>query len=280
MNYTPKQPKNEVENKKNFKKFDKQWKKWVNVNMSLGCNKDEIFNILLNHNFQHDDICSVMNYTPNQNDIKHDTITQETSKNFLENPLFVKIDSSLLEIYKIDNFLNDEECDNIINIINTSSLLKSTTTLEVDSKFRTSSTCHFDMSNSIISYIDTKIHDIMKISKSKGENLQGQKYLIGEEFKTHSDYFSKNQEYNINHLQNGGQRTWTFMVYLNNVEEGGDTEFTEINTKIKPIRGMALLWNNLNDDNTENVYSLHRGLPIIKGEKYIITKWIREKNRT
>ena len=117
----------------------------------------------------------------------------------------------------------------------------------------------------------------MNISKKKGEPLQGQKYSVGEEFKKHSDFFAKNENYNLIHLNNGGQRTWTFMIYLNDVEEGGETEFTEINLLIKPVKGTAIMWNNLIYGN-ENSYSLHRGMPVIKGEKYIVTKWFRQNN--
>lgn len=65
------------------------------------------------------------------------------------------------------------------------------------------------------------------------------------------------------------------MIYLNDVEEGGHTCFTEIDVAIKPSRGTAVFWNNLNRDGTVNENTKHAGLPVIKGEKVIITKWFR-----
>lgn len=69
------------------------------------------------------------------------------------------------------------------------------------------------------------------------------------------------------------------MVYLNDVEEGGTTKFPLINLDIVPKKGTAIIWYNLDKNNNRNKYSNHSGSPIIKGEKYIITKWFREKKQ-
>ena len=67
------------------------------------------------------------------------------------------------------------------------------------------------------------------------------------------------------------------MIYLNDVEEGGETDFSEINTTFSPKKGMAIVWKNSNGTGTENPASLHAGMPVIKGRKMIITKWYRER---
>ena len=67
------------------------------------------------------------------------------------------------------------------------------------------------------------------------------------------------------------------MIYLNDVEEGGETDFSEINTTFSPKKGMAIVWKNSNGTGTENPASLHAGTPVIKGKKIIVTKWFREK---
>jgi prolyl 4-hydroxylase len=72
-----------------------------------------------------------------------------------------------------------------------------------------------------------------------------------------------------------GNRTWTFMVYLNDGMTGGATRFTEIDLEVQPKRGMALLWNNLRPDGTPNPATMHCGEPVIAGHKIIITKWFR-----
>jgi len=73
-----------------------------------------------------------------------------------------------------------------------------------------------------------------------------------------------------------GNRTWTFMVYLNHVMEGGGTKFFAIDKVIQPKVGMAVVWNSLYPDGVVNPDTLHAGLPILQGQKYVITKWFRE----
>ena len=68
------------------------------------------------------------------------------------------------------------------------------------------------------------------------------------------------------------------MIYLNDVEEGGETEFTKLNVKIKPKRGRAVIWGNMTSDNKVDHNTMHAGLPVIKGEKHIITKWFKKEN--
>jgi prolyl 4-hydroxylase len=78
-------------------------------------------------------------------------------------------------------------------------------------------------------------------------------------------------------LQQKGQRLATFITYLSEVEEGGETIFPKIDLKVKPHKGDGLLFYNLHSDGTVDELALHGGLPVIKGEKWIVTKWIREK---
>ena len=66
------------------------------------------------------------------------------------------------------------------------------------------------------------------------------------------------------------------MIYLNDVSKGGETEFTKIDKKFKPLRGNAIIWNNLNEDGSTNENTMHQAHPVIEGEKVIITKWFRQ----
>lgn len=74
----------------------------------------------------------------------------------------------------------------------------------------------------------------------------------------------------------GGQRTWTAMIFLNPVAEGGETEFPHIKIGVRPRTGTMLIWNNMKPDGTLNYKTLHTGTPVKKGSKYIITKWYRQ----
>lgn len=67
------------------------------------------------------------------------------------------------------------------------------------------------------------------------------------------------------------------MIYLNDVEEGGGTRFRRLEKTITPEKGKAVIWNNLNSDGSVNPYTIHHGMKVRKGSKYVITKWFRER---
>ncbi|GLS27236.1 2OG-Fe(II) oxygenase [Marinibactrum halimedae] len=107
--------------------------------------------------------------------------------------------------------------------------------------------------------------------------IQGQYYEVGQEFKPHTDFF---EEHEID--QHGavmGQRTFTVMIYLNTVEEGGETEFPRLNAKFAPKCGTAVIWSSLYSDGAPNINSLHHAHPVKKGYKAVITKWFRSSSR-
>ena len=103
--------------------------------------------------------------------------------------------------------------------------------------------------------------------------MQGQFYDVNQQFKPHTDFFEKSEL-----TQNGGllgQRTYTVMVYLNDVESGGETSFPLIDAEFTPKKGKAIIWSNLNPDYSPNHFSLHHAKKVHRGYKAVITKWFR-----
>ena len=123
--------------------------------------------------------------------------------------------------------------------------------------------------------IDKKLVNLLDLNPFIGENMQGQKYLIGQYYKEHHDFFTPFTPEFKTYCEWMGQRTWTTMIYLNDVEEGGETYFKHLKLKIKPKKGLLIAWNNLFFNGIPNYKTLHEALPPISGEKYIITKWWR-----
>lgn len=263
------------------KEFYGSWKEWLDINVNNGCNKKELFDILLKNNFDYNLIKNELkiDYVPKK---KEEIILDTDINNFYNIKIKngKKFNTDLIQLYTIDNFLTENEC-NIIIHFSKNYLKKSqiTNKNEVDKKFRTSYTCYQQNLDTIgknyLKYIDKKICDTISIPNEYSEEIQIQFYDIGQEFKLHSDYFNIDnyQEYCVDN----GNRTWTFMIYLNDVEEGGATYISKINQRFYPKRGKALIWNNLLKDGSNNINTLHAGEPIIKGTKIIITKWFRQK---
>ena len=104
------------------------------------------------------------------------------------------------------------------------------------------------------------------------EDIHIVKYSKGGEYKIHHDYFYDNEE----ELSKGGDREYSFLIYLNDDFEGGETEFPQLNKKIKPEIGKGVLWKNLYEDGYPIIESEHAGLPVESGTKWILIIWIRE----
>ena len=190
-----------------------------------------------------------------------------------------KIKYPFTQIYKYDNFLSENECRDLIKYIG-SDLRASTVADEGDTclvnDYWTSQTATLNyFGHPFFLEIDKKLSNFLNLNPFLGEIMQGQKYLPGQYYKEHHDFFSPYTKEFKTYCEWMGQRTWTTMLYLNDVEEGGETYFKHLNLKIKPQRGLLLAWNNLYFNGFPNFKTLHEALPPKSGDKYIITKWWR-----
>ncbi len=125
--------------------------------------------------------------------------------------------------------------------------------------------------------VNFRISALTGIEPALGEPLQGQRYLVGQEFKAHTDFFEPNGPDFATYCSVAGQRTWTAMIYLNAPDEGGATAFPHLKAEVKPETGAILIWNNLDATGKPNPWTLHHGTKVVRGAKYVITKWFRER---
>ena len=202
---------------------------------------------------------------------------------FYNNPIekkAEKIEYPFTQIYAYKNFHSDQACSKLIECINKStrkSTLANDNDEALSSDYRTSQTAdlHFFPEELIID-IDEKLENFMELDRFLGEALQAQKYNPGEYYKEHWDFFPprSKKQYKV-YCEWMGQRTWTTMMYLNDVSEGGETYFKHLKLKVKPERGLLLAWNNLYRNGKPNYKTMHEALPPLKEDKYVITKWWR-----
>ncbi|TMN87912.1 hypothetical protein CWB72_14090 [Pseudoalteromonas phenolica] len=101
-------------------------------------------------------------------------------------------------------------------------------------------------------------------------------YAPGQEYKSHYDYFDPRYEGSDSHLQNGGQRTRTALVYLNDTYSGGETEFPKVSLSYKGSAKELIVFDNLTKSGELNPLTLHRSVPIKNGHKWIVNQWVRE----
>lgn len=124
----------------------------------------------------------------------------------------------------------------------------------------------------IIQKIKEIVSTITNLPVSHQEMPNIVKYKVGGKYEPHHDFMSY-----LSGQRCENDRKYTCMIYLNDAMEGGDTYFPNYKLKISPTKGTLVAWENLYPDGTPNPDSLHAGLPVTKGEKWILVIWVREK---
>jgi prolyl 4-hydroxylase len=188
-----------------------------------------------------------------------------------------KIPAVGLDIFVVREFLSADLCRQVIELIDKDRVPSGLLAPTDDPEFRTSESCNLRLTDPINIQVEQKINGLMGIDPRHGETIQGQRYAVGQQFKEHHDFFYPSEPYWPEQERQGGQRTWTAMIFLNEPEGGGQTAFPKANVRVTPRTGNLLAWNNLNEAGDPNMYSLHTGLPVEGGLKYVITKWYRER---
>jgi prolyl 4-hydroxylase len=182
-----------------------------------------------------------------------------------------------LELFIVRGFLDPASCAALIERIDERRRPSQIADDVGIANYRTSETCDLDWRDPLVAEVDAKIAGLLGLSLDASEPIQGQRYAPGQEFKAHTDTFEPGGYDFYLHTAETGQRTWTAMIYLNEPEEGGATRFKAIGKTIQPETGKLLAWNNLLTDGQPNPATLHQGMKVRRGTKYIVTKWFREQ---
>ena len=175
----------------------------------------------------------------------------------------------------LGNVLSDEECDELVSLskdkLNRSKIGSSREVNEM----RTSSSMYFqDKENDLIAKIEKRVSSIMNVPVEHGDGIQILKYTPGQEYKAHFDFFASTSKAAKNN------RISTIVMYLNDVEQGGETFFPKLNLSVSPQKGMAVYFEYFYNDQTINEQTLHGGAPVITGEKWVATQWMRKQKTT
>jgi prolyl 4-hydroxylase len=182
-----------------------------------------------------------------------------------------------LELFILRGFLGTAECAAFCALIDERRRPSTIADDQGIANFRTSETCDLDRHDPLVARVQAALADLTGIPLSHAEPIQGQRYAAGQEFRPHTDTFNPGgTDYFLNCAE-AGQRSWTAMIYLNEPEDGGATRFRTIGKTIRPETGKLLAWNNLLADGSPNPATLHQGMKVRRGTKYILTQWYRER---
>jgi prolyl 4-hydroxylase len=189
------------------------------------------------------------------------------------------------KIKSYKNFITPEECENVINIAKP--ILTNTTVIgseydEGGKKYRVADGVFiYPGQYELIDNIKKRIAELSKYPIENQEAFHVICYPPGGYYVAHHDFFHPaNNDLYMNEIKKGGQRTETWLLYLNDYFEGGETRFPREHEVVVPETGMIVNWNNILETGALNYDSLHSGEPIISGQKWVATIWVRESTHT
>ena len=188
-----------------------------------------------------------------------------------------KVPSGKADLFILRDFLPHELCAELIALIDRDNRPSTIVDDQGEALFRTSKTCDLDPASALARNLDARIATALGIDPALGEPIQGQKYEVGDEFRDHTDYFEPSGFDYLTHCGETGQRIWTAMVYLNEPAAGGATRFRKLDKIVQPEAGKLVVWANLDRSGKPNAATLHSGMKVRQGSKYVITKWYRER---
>ena len=179
----------------------------------------------------------------------------------------------------IGGFLSDDECDALVGL-SRPRLARSQTVdhhsggSEVNAA-RTSDGMFFERGEALlVQRIEQRIAALLRWPQERGEGLQVLRYAPGAQYRPHFDYFDPAQPGTAAVLKHGGQRVGTLLMYLQVPRRGGATIFPDVGLEVAPVKGHALFFGY--DRPHASTGTLHGGAPVIEGEKWVATKWLRE----
>jgi prolyl 4-hydroxylase len=175
--------------------------------------------------------------------------------------------------------LSDDECDGIVALAGKRLARSETVATAADGSevnaARTSDGMFFERCETeLIRRVESRIATLLRWPLDHGEGLQVLRYRPGAEYQPHYDYFDPGHVSTPNILKRGGQRVGTLVIYLNTPEAGGSTIFPDIGLDVAPVKGNAVFFSY--DRPHPSTQTLHGGSPVIAGEKWVATKWLRQ----
>lgn len=272
------------------------WQDWLTTNVMRGCTDADMARIMGDNGFEPDFASHAISIIRAMTDrvqakmpgalveYKPDPIRLTSQATVRAHDRDVRIAAMLLNpnIAVIDGLMSEAECDKLIALTNgrmkASQVVDRQSGGSYESNVRRSEGCHFNRGeNQLVQRIEQRIQALTGIPVDHGEPLQMLHYGIGGEYLAHQDFFDPKDPGSAVLTRIGGQRVATVVIYLNNVPEGGSTDFPELEFSVKAKKGSAVYFEYHNAAGQLDTRCLHAGMPVIRGDKWIVTKWLRER---
>jgi len=274
-----------------------EWQQWLRENVARGCSPDSMVKAMTEGGFGAEPARRLVAYAFKAG-VQPAVVTPATQPVYRYGPPRLALDGHVIEIegrsirvamrveqprvLVFDDLLSAEECEELIAAsreqLKRSTIVDPASGEEAVITARTSEGTSFQReANPLVARIEARLAALMQAPVSHGEGIQILHYNQSGEYRPHYDYFPPQDPGSARHLAKGGQRVATLIMYLNDVGAGGETIFPKIGLSVTPRRGAAVYFEYFNSHGEVDPATLHGGAPVTRGEKWIATKWLRER---
>jgi len=266
------------------------WQDWVLHNLARNCSPRDMLERMVKAGWESDTAARALDEGLAQ--LQKPLLTRptrphiDTARNVIDcGDLVAKVLVTVQRprIVYLDHILRPEECDALIAFAEQKGLRKSAVVDaqsgdHVDHHARSSHGTFFARGeHDDATRIERRLARLTQWPEDHAEGLQILRYEVGQEYRPHFDWFDANNPGSAKHLERGGQRLATFVLYLTDVEAGGGTIFPTLGLEVFPRRGAGVFFADVDEWGRPDSATLHGGSPVITGTKIIATYWQRER---
>ena len=269
------------------------WQTWITENLARGCAPAEMAQVMVRDGKFEATLARAAIEEARRTGFTHLPAAPapqplpeiDTSANVIRTPdrdVEILLSLHSPRIVLLGGLLSVEECDALIEY-GRSRLERSPVVSDTDGKtqvhaHRTSRGAMLQRGETeLVGRIEARLAALTSWPFENGEGLQMLQYEKGNEYRPHYDWFDASLPGPRKHLERGGQRVGTIVMYLSDVEAGGGTSFPNLGLTVQPKKGGAVFFANTDSYRRPDPQTLHAGEPVEKGVKYIATKWLRER---
>lgn len=273
-----------------FKGIPSEWLDWIRTNIERGCAPQGLVDILVANHFDPALSARAVAESSGRGGTALVSAAPRVGRIAKGNrfdvagrvvPVVARMESP--ELLVLADFLDAAECAELV-ALSRAKLARSTVVDPASGDAaviaaRSSHGTYFAVAeNPLVETLDRRVAAFTGIPMENGEGIQILRYGVGGEYRPHYDYFPETDPGSAAHLAKGGQRVATLIMYLNEVEAGGETIFPSLgNFKALPRMGHAVYFANCDDEGYPDPATLHGGEPVRAGEKWIAVKWLRQR---
>ena len=267
-------------------------RRWIIAQAEAGCLPEDVVNAMVASGWHEDVALDAMEQTlrghlaslrepvPGGSSVPDPQIDDGANVILVDgHPVTVVMSLRLPRVVIFADLLTAEECDGLMaqaspRLMRSETVDTATGGSEVHAA-RTSDGMFFERGETpLIDRIERRIATLLNWPLNRGEGLQILRYRPGAQYKPHNDYFDPEQPGTPKIVERGGQRVGTLVMYLNTPERGGATVFPDVALEVAPVRGSAVFFSY--DRPHAITKTLHGGAPVLAGEKWVATKWMRQ----